>query len=318
VNPLASAGFGRTVPTVALGALFASLVLAGTGCGALGANEPTAVSLRLEASDGSTNTANDDDDVTDQTSSVTNPDDGANDGGSGTAVDPPDWLGSRPLPTIEDGSVVPQTTPEELVDRRFTTFDTLPPPPGDEFEATISPLAGEPLDRSTWETGCPVPVDELRYLTMTFWGFDDRPHTGEMIVNASVADDVVAVFESIYDTRFPIEEMRIVTRADLDALPTGDGNMTTSFVCREVVGGSGFSQHAFGLAIDVNPFQNPYLRGEVVLPELATSYSDRTELTPGMHADGGPVVAAFDEIGWGWGGRWRTLKDYQHFSLNNR
>ena len=95
--------------------------------------------------------------------------------------------------------------------------------------------------------------------------------------------------------------------------------MTTAFVCREVVGGSGqFSQHAFGLAVDINPFQNPYIKDDVVLPELATSYTDRTDEKPGMHVEGGPAVAAFDEIGWGWGGRWRTLKDYQHFSLNNR
>ncbi len=275
------------------------------------------MSLRLVPSDGGSDGGSDESGDSGTGDGGTG--DGSGDGESTTAVTPPDWLGSRPLPTTDDGSVVPQTTPEELVDRRFITTDTLAPPAGDAFESSIEPLAGEPLDRSTWTADCPVTVDELRYLTMSFWGFDDRPHTGEMIVNASVAEDVVAVFERLYEVRFPIEEMRIVTRADLDAAPTGDGNMTTAFVCRKVVGGSDeFSQHAFGLAVDINPFQNPYIKGDVVLPELATSYTDRSEPKPGMHLEGGPAVAAFDEIGWGWGGRWRTLKDYQHFSLNSR
>jgi hypothetical protein len=250
-----------------------------------------------------------------------NGDDSGDDGAGGqvnTAVTRPDWLGTRPLPTTDDGNVVPQTTPEELVDRRFITVDTLSPPSGDTYESTVEPLDGEPLARSTWQEDCPVTIDELRYLTMSFWGFDGRPHTGEMIVNASIADEVVGVFEQLFEARYPIEEMRIATRDDLDAPPTGDGNMTTSFVCRDVVGGNEFSQHAFGLAVDINPFQNPYIKGDVVLPELATSYTDRSVVKPGMHVEEGPAVAAFDEIGWGWGGRWRTLKDFQHFSLNNR
>ncbi|MDH3682465.1 MAG: M15 family metallopeptidase, partial [Acidimicrobiia bacterium] len=133
-----------------------------------------------------------------------------------------------------------------------------------------------------------------------------------------VAADVVTVFETLHLARFPIEEMRIVTQADLDAPPTGDGNNTASFACREVTGGSRFSEHAFGLAIDLNPFHNPYIKGDLILPELAKSYTDRSSLRPGMVTDGDLVVAAFDAIGWGWGGRWRSLEDYHHFALNDR
>jgi len=241
--------------------------------------------------------------------------------------DAPDWLGTRVLNTNPDGVVGPQQTPPELSDRRFTTVDTIPPPTATEFAALVEPLSGAALDRSTWHEGCPVSVDELRYLQMTFWGFDNNPHTGEMIVHASVADDIVGVFRHLFEARFPIEEMRIVTTADLDAPPTGDGNNTASFVCRAITGGSRFSEHAFGLAIDINPFHNPYEKGEVVLPELSTDYLDRGRTLPGMideniASDGGagpnPVVEAFDAIGWGWGGRWNSLKDYQHFSQNNR
>lgn len=234
------------------------------------------------------------------------------------AVPPPDWLGQRTLPTDSAGVVAARTTPPELDERRFITLDTLPAPPDDAFVSSVEPLAGDPLARSTWVEGCPVPVADLRYVTAGFWGFDGRPHRGELILHHEVADDIVSVLADLYQARFPIEEMRVVTQADLDADPTGDGNNTASFVCRPVVGGSRFSEHAHGLAIDLNPFQNPYVKGDLVLPELATSYLDRDRLRAGMVMDGDVAVEAFAQVGWGWGGRWSSLKDYQHFALNNR
>jgi hypothetical protein len=137
-------------------------------------------------------------------------------------------------------------------------------------------------------------------------------------VNRTVAADLVSVFRQLYDARFPIEAMRIATRADEDAAPTGDGNTTGSFNCRAVRGQTFFSQHAYGLAVDVNPFQNPYVKGSLVLPELAGAYIDRGWRRPGMVLDDGPVVRAFARIGWTWGGGWNSLKDYQHFSRNGR
>jgi hypothetical protein len=75
-----------------------------------------------------------------------------------------------------------------------------------------------------------------------------------------------------------------------------------------------WSQHAYGLAVDVNPFQNPYHKGQVVLPELATAYLSRAQSRPGMIQPGSPAVQAFIAIGWKWGGNYRSLKDYMHFS----
>ena len=144
-----------------------------------------------------------------------------------------------------------------------------------------------------------------------------RRHTGELLVNAEAADDLVSVFRALYDARYPIEEMRITRLDELDAPPTGDGNNTGAFACRPTVGQSTFSQHAYGLAIDVNPFQNPYEKGDLVLPELASSYLDRDD-REGVIRDGDPVVTAFAAIGWEWGGNWQSLKDYQHLSENGR
>jgi hypothetical protein len=230
----------------------------------------------------------------------------------------PDWLGTRLLPLRPDEFGEVQPTPPELQDRRLETLDLLPPPTDDEFHWTIDEIPPDVLARSSWVPECPVTLDELSYLTMSHYGFDRRFHTGEMIVNASVAEDVVEVFRRLHETRFPIEQMRVITKEEIDAHPTGDWNDTTSFVCRPAVGSSSWSQHAFGTGIDINPFHNPYLKGDLVLPELASAYVDRDDFRIGMIVPGDVATEAFAEIGWGWGGNWSSLKDWMHFSLSGR
>jgi hypothetical protein len=233
-------------------------------------------------------------------------------------VQRPVWLGRRALPLRGDGFGEVLATPPELVNRRLPTIDLMPAPDGREFTATAAPVPDDVAARSTWTPQCPVALDELAYLTVSFWGFDDRPHTGELLVHTSVADSVVDVFRRLYEARFPIEQMRIVAAEELDAPPTGDGNNTTAFACRPIRGGTRWSQHAYGLAIDVNPFHNPYHKGGLVLPELASAYLDRGWLRPGMVVAGDVVTEAFAAIGWMWGGDWQRSKDWMHFSLTGR
>ena len=225
-------------------------------------------------------------------------------------------LGARPLPRNPDGSVPRQETPQELRNRRLPTLDLLPSPASGRFAATIDPVTPDIRQRmgSSWSPDCPVSLEELRYLTLTFWGFDDQAHTGELVVHAAIAEEVVEVFQALFDAQFPIEEMRLVTTTDLQAAPTGDGNNTAAYVCRTARGSTRYSEHAYGLAVDVNPFQNPYVRGETVLPELATSYTDRTVGRPGMLVEGSPAVTAFTRRGWEWGGAWQSVRDPMHFS----
>ena len=231
---------------------------------------------------------------------------------------PPSWLGKRPLPRTADGFGEIRPTPAVLRDRRFTLPDQLPMLPGRGFRSVVEPAPADVIARSTWRKGCPVTAAQLAWVRLTFWGFDDRRHTGELLVNSRVAAKVVDVFHDLYDAHFPLEQLHITTRAEQEAAPTGDGNDTGAFNCRPAVGQTVFSQHAYGLAIDVNPFQNPYHRGSLVLPELASAYLDRHEVRPGMIEPDGPVVRAFSRIGWGWGGSWQHSKDFEHFSANGQ
>jgi hypothetical protein len=230
---------------------------------------------------------------------------------------PPAWrVGARPLPLRPDGFGQVLPTPAPLRNRRLPTVDRLPPPQGERFRSTVDPIGRTVRARmgASWSPDCPVSLADLRYLTVSFRGFDGRAHTGELVVHERVADQVISVFARLYRARFPIEEMRLVTTADLEAHPTGDGNNTAAYVCRAARRQARWSAHAYGLAVDVNPFQNPYRRGDLVLPELASAYLDRARPRPGMIRAGDVVTRAFAAIGWTWGGTWRSPTDLMHFS----
>jgi D-alanyl-D-alanine carboxypeptidase len=225
-------------------------------------------------------------------------------------------LGARPLPLRPDGFGKALPTPPQLRRRALPTVDRLPPPRDGRFAARVAPVSPAIRARmgASWNPSCPVRLADLRYLTVSFRGFDGRAHTGELVVHQRVARQVVGVFQRLYQARFPIEEMRLVTTADLNAHPTGDGNNTAAFVCRAARRQTRWSAHAYGLAVDVDPFQNPYHRGDLVLPELASAYLDRDNQRPGMIRQGDVVTRAFAAVGWTWGGTFRTPKDLMHFS----
>jgi hypothetical protein len=229
---------------------------------------------------------------------------------------PPPWLGQRVLPETAEGYGVVRPTPPGMRVRRWNTSDSIPPLPGRGFRAVVTdPAPARVIARSTWQPGCPVGHADLAWVRLTYRGFDRARHSGEMLVNGSAAPDLVQVFRRLYRADFPIESMGIARLTDLDAPPTGDGNGTGSFACRPIRGGTEFSQHAYGLAIDVNPFQNPLERRDgLVVPELASAYTDRSWRRPGMIVEGDVVTEAFAAIGWTWGATFSAPKDTMHFS----
>ena len=170
---------------------------------------------------------------------------------------------------------------------------------------------------ASWRAGCPVPLTDLRYLTLTYRGFDGVDHNGEMVVAASEADNVVAIFRQLYEDGYPIASMRLVDDFGGDDGTSMTANNTSAFNCRTVTGGGGFSEHSYGTAIDVNPVQNPYLSGTTVLPASGRPYVDRPD-DPGVIHDGDGVVTAFAAHGFSWGGDWTGPIDYQHFSVSGR
>lgn len=168
---------------------------------------------------------------------------------------------------------------------------------------------------SSYRAGCPVGPDQLRALHMSYWGFDDHPHTGTLIVNANAVDAMSSVFARLYSERFPIRQMQSVDVYGANDRASMAADNTSAFNCRPVAGSDPprWSAHAYGRAIDVNTIENPYVQGSYVSPPAGAAFVDRSDIRPGMAYYGGTLVAAFAAVGWQWGGRWND-PDYQHFS----
>lgn len=237
------------------------------------------------------------------------------------AVDPPiratapPETASTPATGAPTSTSTPATsTPVAASEAGLTRFAgrILPIPPGLERE----------MRGTTWGPGCPVPLADLRLLRFNYVGFDGRVKRGPMVVNASVAEDVLWVFSQLFEAGFPMKRVGLAREFKEERLETDPDtrrSVTASFNCRVVVtpdgAGDAFSQHAYGLAIDVNPLQNPYVREDGwVRNRFARPFVDRTREALGMIRDGDVVVRSFAAIGWAWGGRWDGGKDYMHFS----
>ena len=168
---------------------------------------------------------------------------------------------------------------------------------------------------ATWRPECPVAPQDLRRVELDHLGVDGRIHRGAMVVHRDVVDDVIAIFDRLVQVRYPIERMQTVDRypGAADELSMRDNN-SSAFNCRPLPGGSGWSLHAYGRAVDVNPLVNPYIDAAGNLePATAGRYLDRTRDDPGLLRADSPAVQAFTDRGWRWGGAWRDPVDYQHF-----
>ena len=185
------------------------------------------------------------------------------------------------------------------------------------FSSGISRVSAEDL-RYSWRPGCPVGPAQLRAVKLRHWDFSGRSRIGVLVVNAAQAQRVVAVFRRLYSARFPIRRMLGVEvyRGSDDRSMRADN--TSGFNCRFVGGTNRWSEHAYGNAIDVNPVENPYIHGGLVEPPAGRAFLDRSIRRAGMATRTSVLVRAFDSVGWHWGGRWSSSKDYQHFSTTGR
>jgi hypothetical protein len=190
------------------------------------------------------------------------------------------------------------------------------------FRGSVTPLPAalrETMTGRSWHHGCPVGLDDLRLVRARHWGFDERVHTGRLVVASDVARSVLRVLRRLYAAHFPIRRMVPVDAYGASDFRSIEADNTSAFNCRFVDGTTRWSEHSYGRAIDLNPIENPYVTAAGTTSHRASRpYLRRAPYRPGMAVEGGVVVRAFEAIGWGWGGRWSGARDYQHFSASGR
>jgi hypothetical protein len=191
------------------------------------------------------------------------------------------------------------------------------PPPFAFHAAPLTRTQRHRLYGSSWRPGCPVSLDDLRYVRLSYVGFDGADHRGALVVNRDATTAVRTAFTYLYRNRFPIRRMRPVDDYGASDYRSIEADNTSAFNCRRATGETRWSQHAYGRAVDVNTIENPYVYADGTTVHAASRpFLDRSRHRPGMAYPGGVLVGAFAKAGWGWGGGWPGPTDYQHFSAN--
>lgn len=169
------------------------------------------------------------------------------------------------------------------------------------------------IEGVSYARGCSVPRSKLRLLHLLHRNFGGHIQVGEMVCAASAADDLLDIFRELFDACYPIEKIYLVDEFGGDDGRSMEANNTSCFNFRPIAAGGRLSNHALGLAVDINPLYNPYVKGTVVKPAASSRYADRTLRCPYYIRRGDLCHSAFTSRGWHWGGSWNSMKDYQHF-----
>ena len=187
-------------------------------------------------------------------------------------------------------------------------------PAAPSFTGSVEPVRWSEL-RYSYREGCPVGPAQLRTVHVSYWDFAGRSQMGALVVARRHAPAVLTVFRELWEARFPIRRLEPVSRYRGSDDASMEADNTSGFNCRFVGGTTRWSMHAYGEAIDVNPVENPYVRGSTVSPAAGRAYLDRTRYRKGMAMRDGVLVRAFASAGWKWGA---SFGDYQHFSTTGR
>ena len=168
---------------------------------------------------------------------------------------------------------------------------------------------------NSYKVYCTVPREDLRYIRCLHRDIDGNIKVGELVMHKEVADKVCEIFRKLYDAGYPVESMRLVDdfgASDDDSIMA---NNTSAFNYRTVDNTSEISNHAYGLAIDINPYYNVYYipSQNYIFPPEGAQYLDREADFPYKLEPGDLCYELFTQAGFEWGGWWTYNTDYQHF-----
>ena len=205
--------------------------------------------------------------------------------------------------------------------RRGVSGESLPVLAADTTAAFVPVFSSMPIPDSvaarmhgvSYPEGAEIQLDELCYLQLSYIDFEGTPRVGEMVCNQAIAEDLVAIFKALYDARYPIRSIRLIDDFGGDDEASMEADNTSCFNSRRKTGMKSLSKHALGMAVDINPLENPYVRGSRVKPSGSAVFADRSRDFPHKIDKEDLCYRLFREHGFSWGGSWRSVRDYQHF-----
>lgn len=189
---------------------------------------------------------------------------------------------------------------------------------GISFPASDPETAPDEASARSEGDSAAISYEDLRYVHVLHYNFEGESTGGQLICNAAVAQDLVEIFYELYKAEYQIEKIRLIDEYNGDDDLSMEDNNTSCFNYRVVEGTDKLSMHAYGLAIDINPFYNPYVRynkdGSLHIdPKGSEPYADRSASFPYKIDENDLCLKLFKEHGFTWGGDWNSMKDYQHF-----
>ena len=214
------------------------------------------------------------------------------------------WLAASNLfrnPASQQSS---EETPETQIEERLDTV----------FQASaIPPEILERMKGKSLPENALVSVADLRYLQLSHYDYSGEICEGEMVCNKAIADDLVQIFRQLFLEGYQIASMRLIDDFDGSDDASMGANNTSCFNYRVVAGSTKLSKHARGLAVDINPIENPCVRRNRVDPPAGVDFKDRSKPFDHKLSPNDLCYKLFAAHGFTWGGNWRSLKDYQHF-----
>jgi hypothetical protein len=188
------------------------------------------------------------------------------------------------------------------------------------IEQVPYPLSILMKSKNIWTSECPVPIESLRLLNLTHYDFENKLLSGQMIVHEKVAKNVISIFEELLKIKFPIKKISLIDNYNGDDQLSMSDNNSSCFNYRKIANSKVISMHSYGLAIDINPVQNPYIFDSKVenkleiWPDEGKLYLNRTNQRAGMVE---PIVTLFAYYGFSvWEGSWNKPLDYHHFQID--
>ena len=165
-----------------------------------------------------------------------------------------------------------------------------------------------------------ISYDDLDYVGLLYIDFNGLTQAGEIICNKKISGDLLEIFHELYISDYRIDSIYLVDNYGGDDTASMNADNTSCFNYRVVDGSTSLSKHAYGMAIDINPYYNPYIvfgagegGSDYISPAGSEVYADRSASFPYKIDESDLCYTLFKAHGFTWGGNWNSCKDYQHF-----